>query len=100
MDNILKSELSDVYERVEMYKKELKEHNILDEDADDLIQLYIEANFQSIHDIMLNHCYLEYNEWMKKNIEKDNSYCVWMKKNQMEENNKYLDRYNRRMKRV
>jgi hypothetical protein len=101
MNQILKEQLIDASCRVDIYKTELKECNINDIDADELIELCIESNFQAIHDILLNECYFEYNQWMKENIcnnGNNNSYCVWLKKIRNEEDEEYLCRYNRRMK--
>lgn len=100
MDYILKEHLFDANERVESYKKELEEHDISDDDKNILTQLCIEANFQAIHDMMTNQYYFEYNEWIKRNATKKDDYCMWVSKIKNEENEKYLDRYNRRMKKV
>lgn len=103
MNQILKEQLIDVNCRVDIYKTELKEFNINNDDANELIELCIESNFQAIHDILMNECYFEYNQWMKENIcnnDNNNSYCVWLKKIRNEEDEKYLCRYNRRMKKV
>jgi hypothetical protein len=106
MNQILEEYLMDAYHRVDMYKKELEEYNVINDDLHGLIELCIEANFQATHDILLNEHYFEYNQWMKENKENvgvnqnNNSYCKWLKKIKKEEDEEYLRRYNRRMKKV
>ena len=103
MNQILKGYLMDAYHRVDIYKKELEEYNVTNDDARGLIELCIEANFQATHDILLNEHYFEYSQWMKENVhinQNDNSYCDWLKKIKKEEDEDYLRRYNRRMKKV
>jgi hypothetical protein len=103
MNQILEEYLMDAYHRVNIYKKELEEYNVSNNDAHHLIELCIEANFQATHDILLNEHYFKYRQWMKENIDinqNNNSYCEWLKKINKEEDEEYLRRYNRRMKKV
>jgi hypothetical protein len=103
MNQILEEYLINAYYCVDIYKKELEECNVTNDDAHGLIELCVESNFQMIHDILLNNHYFEYNQWMKENVgvnRDDNSYCDWLKKIKKEEDEEYLRRYNRRMKKV
>lgn len=98
--NKLEEELNEVNYRVDLYRKELIENNICNNDADELIELCIESNYQEIHDSLLTLNYAEYNHWIKKNINNDNSYCRWIKKVKKDEDDQHLRRYQRIMKRV
>lgn len=63
----MKKYLKDVEYGFELYKKELEGYGIVDE-LEELLQSYIEANYQMIHDTLLNENYDEYNEWIEKHI--------------------------------
>lgn len=100
MDCILEEILANVYDAIETYKEYLKEYNLTDDEFKEILNLYTETNFQSTHDFMLKQYYHGYNQWVKKNINKKNDYCEWLKKIVREEDEEYLRRYNRRMKKV
>lgn len=100
IENKLEQELNDVNERVEFYRQELVENNISGDDANELIELCIESNYQEIHDSLLTLHYSEYNQWIKKNVDRNNSYSKWVKKVKKDENEQHLRRYERIMKRV
>lgn len=96
----LQQELNDVNYRVELYRQELIENNVCNNDSDELIELCIESNYQEIHDSLLTLNYSEYNQWINKNINMNNSYCRWIKKVKKDEDEQHLRRYQRIMKRV
>lgn len=100
IENKLEQELNDVNERVELYRQELIENDVCNNDADKLIELCIESNYQEIHDSLLTLNYSAYNQWIKKNINNNNSYSIWVKKVKKDEDEQHLRRYERIMKRV
>jgi hypothetical protein len=100
IEHKLQQELNEVNYRVELYRKELIENNIFNDDADELIELCIESNYQEIHDSLLTLNYSVYNQWIKKNINNNNSYSRWLKKIKKDEDEQHLRRYERIMKRV
>lgn len=99
-ENKLQQELNDVNYRVELYRQELIENNVCNNEADELIELCIESNYQEIHDSLLTLNYSEYNQWINKNINMNNSYSRWVKKVKKNEDEQHLRRYQRIMKRV
>lgn len=99
-ENKLQQELNDVNFRIELYRQELIENNVCNNEADELIELCIESNYQEIHDSLLTLNYSEYNQWINKNINMNNSYSRWVKKVKKDEDEQHLRRYQRIMKRV
>ena len=99
-ENKLQQELNDVNYRVELYRQELIENNVCNNEVDELIELCIESNYQEIHDSLLTLNYSEYNQWINKNINMNNSYSRWVNKVKKDEDEKHLRRYQRIMKRV
>lgn len=100
IENKLEQELNDANYRVELYRQELIKNNIYNDDADELIELCIESNYQEIHDSLLTLNYSVYNQWIKKNINNNNSYSRWVNKIKKDEDDQHLRRYQRIMKRV
>jgi type IV secretory pathway component VirB8 len=96
----LEQHLNDANDRVELYREELIKHDVCNNDIDELLELCVESNYQQIHDILLTNNYSEYNQWIKNNIDKNKSYCQWLKKVKKDEDEEYLRRYQRIMKRV
>jgi hypothetical protein len=94
-ENKLKEYLDDVNERVYMYQIELQENNIYGDDSNILINLCIESNFCTIHDMLSAENFSEYNKWMVQNINKKNLYCEWLQKRKQEEEAKHLRRYSK-----
>jgi uncharacterized membrane-anchored protein YhcB (DUF1043 family) len=99
-ENKLQQKLNDVNYRVELYRQELIEHNVCNNETDELIELCIEANYQEIHDSLLTLNYSEYNQWINKNINMNDSYSRWVNKVKKYEDEKHLRRYQKIMKRV
>jgi hypothetical protein len=99
-ENKLQRELNDINYRVELYRQELIENNVCNNESDELIELCIESNYQEIHDSLLTLNYSEYNQWINENINMNNSYCRWVKKLKKDEDENHLRRYQKIMKRV
>jgi hypothetical protein len=99
-ENKLQQELNDVNYRVELYRQELIENNVCNNESVELIELCIESNYQEIHNSLLTLNYSEYNQWINKNINMNNSYSRWVKKVKKDEDEQHLRRYERIMKRV
>lgn len=99
-ENKLQQELNDVNYRIELYRQELIENNVCNNEADELIELCVESNYQEIHDSLLTLNYSEYNQWINKNINMNNSYSRWVNKVKKDEDEQHLRRYERIMKRV
>lgn len=100
MNCILEEMLVNAYDMIDTHKTHLKEYNLANDELDEIIQLYTESVFQFTHDSMMNQYYFIYNQWMKENINKKDDYCEWLKRIRREEDEEYLRRYNRRMKKV
>lgn len=96
----LKQHLIDVEVRVQLYSEELMENGVCNNDIDDLLELCIESNYQGLHDLLLTTNYSIYTEWIKNNINNNNSYSKWLKIMKKDEDEKHLRRYQRVMKRV
>jgi hypothetical protein len=99
-ENKLEQQLNDIDARVELYREELIENNVYNNDANELIKLCIESNYQEIHDSLLTLNYSEYNQWIKINIDNDDSYSKWLNKIKKDEDEQHLRRYQKIMKRV
>lgn len=100
IQNKLEQQLNYINYRVEVYRQELIENNICNNDIDELIELSVESNYQEIHDLLSTLNYSAYNQWINENIDNNNSYSRWVKKVKKDEDEKHLRRYQRIMKRV
>jgi hypothetical protein len=99
-ENNLKQQLDDVSDRVNLYRRELEENNVCNKDIHDLIELCIESNYHEIHNMLSTTNYSEYNQWVKQNINKNNSFSRWLMKVKQDEDEEHLRRYQKIMKRI
>jgi hypothetical protein len=98
--NMLEEHLDDANDRVNLYFQELMENNICNKDARELVELCLESNYHAIHNMMSTTHYSEYNQWIKQNMNQNNSFCKWVKKLKQDEDEDHLCRYQKIMKRV
>ena len=99
-ENNVKQYLDDVEDRVNLFRQELIENNVSNNDARDLVELCIESNYGTIHNILSSENYSAYNQWIKQNINKNNSFSEWLRKVKQDEDEQHMRRYQRVMKRV